>query len=410
MERTESGQRSNLVSSAKPELLLLCHRVPFPADKGDKIRSFNLLRELSFDFNIHLAALTETKQEQAYDAPLKKWCYSVKLVHLPRLKRFFQLIPAILTNTTITNAWFYSGELKQWVNALRQKHPDLLVLVYCSSMAQYVLSEPWGKHYKVIDFVDVDSEKWFEYAKNSCGVKKWLFQREAILLSGAEQHIFKVMQKSYFVSAEECQRFAANESDKAHLDFYLNGVDLNYYNPTAGVKTNPYDIIFTGVMSYPPNVNAVLWFVEHCWPDICAQIPDARLWIVGSHPVKTILKLHSKTIRVTGTVPDIRPYFSQSALAIAPMRSGGGIKNKVLEAMAMTKPLVISSVASRGLDLPADPALVIVDSPEETIAACVKLLMNPIPAINLRKWVESHANWSKTTYPVRMALLNRELS
>lgn len=410
MERTKPGQRTNQVASAKPELLLLCHRVPFPADKGDKIRSLNLLKALSADFNIHLAALTESRQEQSYEVALKKWCASVKLVQLPKFQRFLQFIPALLSHKTITNAWFYSGDLKDWINRLRQKHPELRVLVYCSSMAQYVLSDAWDKYYKVIDFVDVDSKKWLEYAQNSRGIKKWLFQREALLLSREEQHIFEMMQKSYFVSAEECARFAVDEHEKSRLSYYVNGVDLRYYNPTPDVATNPFDIIFTGVMNYPPNVNAVLWFVEHCWPGINTQIPEARLWIVGSHPVKAILNLHSHNIRVTGTVPDIRPYFSQSALAIAPMQIGGGIKNKVLEAMAMTKPLVISSVASQGLNLPDDPALVIVDTPEDTVAACIKLLLKPVPATKLRSWVESHADWSKTVQPVRMALLNRELS
>lgn len=394
---------------AKPKLLLLCHRLPFPADKGDKIRSFNLMRELSSHFDLYLAALTEQRDELHHAPPLKQWCTAVKLIYLPRWQRLLQLAQALLTGKTITQGWFYSNELQKWVNQLQQQHP-LQVLIYCSSMAQYVLHSQWEKTRKIIDYVDVDSVKWQQYADNNTGIKRSLYQREARLLAVYEQAICKAVQQAFFVSAAECERFTPATGCQTPISYYVNGVDLNYYYPIPNITPCRYDIVFTGAMDYQPNIEAMQWFVSNCWADIQQRLPNARLFIVGSNPASTVRKLATSHIIVTGKVPDVRPYLTQAALAIAPMRLGGGIKNKVLEAMAMATPLVLSQQAAQGLALPTDPALVIANTAAETISACLQLLTHPVSANQLRNWVSQHAAWSETTRPLLQALLAEEVA
>jgi len=391
----------------KPKLLLLCHRLPFPADKGDKIRSFNLMRELSAHFDIYLAALTEQRDEQRYSTLLTQWCAAVKLVYVPRWQRLLQLAQSLFSGKTITQGWFYSHELQQWVNHLQQQHP-LQVLIYCSSMAQYVLHPQWEKTRKVIDYVDVDSVKWQQYADNSSGIKRYLYQREARLLAAYEQAICDEVQQAFFVSATERERFKPLAGCKTPIDYYTNGVDLTYYYPLPNIAPANCDIVFTGAMDYQPNIDAVQWFVSNCWAAIQQTLPHVRLFIVGSNPVSEIRKLVTDHIIVTGKVPDVRPYLTQATLAIAPMRLGGGIKNKVLEAMAMATPLVLSQQAAQGLALPTDPALIIANTAAETISACLQLLTQPVSASQLRDWVSQHAAWSETTKPLINALLTEE--
>ncbi|MCF4007789.1 TIGR03087 family PEP-CTERM/XrtA system glycosyltransferase [Rheinheimera sp. UJ63] len=396
---------NNELSKRKPKLLFLCQRPPYPADKGDKIRSFNVMRELSQYFEIHLGALTETQNELQYTKALHQWCASVQLVYLPQWQRKLQALQCLFIGKPITKGWFFNQALQKWVNQQQNKQFDS-VLVYCSSMAQYIEQSVWQSTNCVIDFVDVDSAKWREYAARSSQLKSWLYQREARLLERYEQYICSnLVRAAFLVSEAECARLQQPANCQAHIGYYANGVDLAYYQPQSNVLLHSHDIVFTGAMDYLPNIDAVQWFVLHCWPAIQQCSPNARLVIVGSNPAKSIKKLMANpNIIITGQVPDVRPYLANAALAIAPMQLGGGIKNKVLEAIAMSRPMVVSTLATQGLKLPNDPALIVADSAEETIAGCLHFLQHPCASEQLRDWISQHASWAETIKPLLSAL------
>ncbi|WP_445426533.1 TIGR03087 family PEP-CTERM/XrtA system glycosyltransferase [Alishewanella sp. HL-SH06] len=392
--------------------MFLCQRPPYPADKGDKIRSFNVMRELAKYFEIHLGALTDTQTELQYNKPLQQWCTSIQLVYHPLWQRKLQALQCLLSSQPITKGWFFNSALQEWVNQQQQNIHFDSVLVYCSSMAQYIEQAAWQSAKCIIDFVDVDSAKWREYAARSSSLKSWLYQREARLLEQYEQHICSnLVRAAFLVSATECARLQRPASCQAHIGYYVNGVDLAYYQPNSDVLQHSLDIVFTGAMDYLPNIDAVHWFILHCWPSILQSSPSARLVIVGSNPVKSIKKLMAhQNITITGQVPDVRPYLANAALAIAPMRLGGGIKNKVLEAIAMARPMVVTTLATQGLSLPPDPALIVADSAEETIAGCLHFLKKPSSTEQLRDWISKNASWAETIKPLLSALNAKDVA
>lgn len=402
---TETPSNALVKKNKKPVLLFLCHRPPYPANKGDKIRSFNILKQLSGHFEIHLAAPTENPLEVSTASNLHKWCSSAEIFYIPKWKRAVQALFCLLTGKPLTNGWFYSSKITTWVSKKININNPSSIFVFCSSMAQYVIDTDLPNLNKVIDFVDMDSAKWHQFHKKSSGFKRWIFLREYRLLSEYEKEICSKFSKSFFVSESEVQLFSPDNSVKDKVDFFPNGVDLQYYkNLSTPCENNNYSIVFTGAMNYLPNIDAVTWFVSNCWHDIKKSVPKARLFIVGSNPSSEITCLKSSDIIVTSEVPDIRPYLANATMAIAPMRIGGGIKNKVLEAIAMAKPIVMSPLATEGLNLPQDPALIIATSPNETVEACIKLLKNPVPADHLRLWASENACWHEAIKPLLNAL------
>jgi len=229
----------------------------------------------------------------------------------------------------------------------------------------------------VIDFVDVDSEKWREYSERRFWPMSWLYRREANELLSYDRNVASGFDASVFVSASEAKLFKqlAPESEQ-HVAHINNGVDYHYFDP-AGIYSNPYKggpvLAFTGAMDYWANVDAVSWFAQQVFPSIQKKIPNAQFYIVGSRPSDAVLKLANKTgIHVTGSVEDVRPYIAHADVIVAPMRIARGVQNKVLEAMAMQRPVVATGDAMEGIEKLPDQK--ICDDAKSFIAHCLQLL------------------------------------
>ena len=335
------------------ELLYLVHRIPYPPNKGDKIRSYHILKHLSQNHKIHLGTFIDDEKDWEYVEELKKICSETCFVKLdPQVSRIRSL-SGIATNQPLTLPYYQDKGLQKWVNNLLNTRHIKNILVFSSAMAQYV-KEPNSTHC-VIDFVDVDSDKWKQYSKKKPWPLSWLYQRESNLLLEYERKIAGTFDASTFVSETESIFFKnlAPEAEKK-VTYFNNGVNAEYFSPEK-VYTNPYQsnadiLVFTGAMDYWANVDAVEWFTHNIFTLIRSQLPSVEFYIVGSKPTAKVTALSSiPGVTVTGSVEDIRPYIVHATLAVVPLRIARGIQNKVLEAMAMAKTVVASPQAAEGI-------------------------------------------------------------
>ncbi len=384
------------------DLLFLAHRIPFPPNKGDKIRSFHFLQHLSTRFRVHLGAFIDDPADERYREQVAGYCASVELITInPTIRKLTSLI-GLLRGEALGLPYYRHPRLAQWVSNVLQTYKPHGALVFSSTMAQYLLGAGASTVPTVVDFVDVDSEKWRAYAK----AKRWplslLYSREARYLHEYECMIAKHAAASVFVSADEARLFnsllSAPLSNVCHVD---NGVDHEYFKPNEEFL-DPYPkrtpiLVFTGAMDYWANVDAVTWFGQDILPRVRSNIPDAQFWIVGARPsakVRALARAHE--IVVTGAVDDVRPYLQYAHLVVAPLRIARGVQNKVLEGMAMGKPVIGTHAALEGIATDSMPGLICVSEPSEFASACVRALQVPSEAApEARAFVTSAYDWQR---------------
>ena len=381
------------------ELLLLVHRIPYPPNKGDKIRSYHLLRHLSRNFRVHLGAFVDAPEDWAHVRPLGNMVTGgMKLLPLNPRQARLRSVYGLLSGEPLSLPYYRDPALQGWVDGLMADRTIRHAVVYSSAMAQYLTAYP--KLHRVIDFVDVDSDKWGQYAERKPWPLNWIYRREARTLLAFERRIAASFDASTFVSPAEAELFLQLAPECAgRVSHYSNGVDLEYFSSVRGYD-NPYPpaarvLVFTGAMDYWANVDAVAWFAREIFPAIHAQFPDARFYIVGSRPTAEVQALAGAAIVVTGSVPDIRPYLAHAQVAVAPLRIARGIQNKVLEAMAMAKAVVVSPQALEGIK--AEPGLEVLLAPDAAafIAHTAAQLAQPDTTLGqAARWrVEQSYSW-----------------
>ena len=341
--------------SAKPPLLFLCHRIPFPPNKGDKIRSYHLLRYLSEHYQVYLGAFVDDPEDWQYADKVEELCEEVCLVKLkPKLARLKSL-QAFCSGEALSLPYYLNGEMTHWVNTLEAAKGIERVVVYSAVMAQYIAGTKYETSTKIADMVDVDSEKWREYSQQKSFPMSWIYRREAQRLLKFEHHVAEIFNHSLFVSIAEANKFKELAPDvAARVASYSNGVDTEYFCPQqrfpSPYKEDERVLVFTGAMDYWPNIDAVNWFARDVFPAVILNNPQARFYIVGSNPAPQVRKLAGLPgVVITGRVDDVRPYLAYAAAAIAPMRIARGIQNKVLEAMAMARPVIVSEAGIEGI-------------------------------------------------------------
>lgn len=388
-------------------LLFLAHRVPYPPTKGDKIRSFNLLKHFSQRFRVYLGAFVDDPADWAHESRLREMCHEVCLVKLtPRWRRLLSL-RALLDGRPLSIAYFADAGMRRWVRSALGTGAIRRALVFSSPMAQYVPREspPSGPDEvrTVMDFVDVDSDKWRMYAERHAWPMNWLYRLEARRLLAYDREIAAAVDASVFVSQQEAELFRRLAPDvRKRIVAVENGVDTDYFSPGDEYET-PYAegekvLVFTGAMDYWANVDAVTWFAREVFPLVRQRVPQARFFIVGARPTEAVRRLREiPGVHVTGTVEDIRGYLKHAAVAVAPMRVARGIQNKVLEAMSMAKAVVTTPAAMQGIQ-PTDELSGLVAEDERPFADRVIELLTGADALRLgrlgREFVESHYRWS----------------
>ena len=401
-------------------VLYLAHRIPYPPDKGDKIRSYHQVRYLSERHRVALVCFADDLRDLRHADALREFCSSVDVVYRSPLEARITGLRALLDGRAISVAAFASGVLRRAAE-YRLRGADIAI-GFSSVMAQYV-PERSGVP-RLMDFVDVDSDKWRLYASRRHGPAAWIYAREAEKLGRFEERVARTWDHSVFVSAREARLLAARVPDRPWTAL-PNGVDLSYFDPGRavlgtngpkngngngnghGVHREPLahamaeapSIVFTGLMNYFPNVDGVRHFCSEIFPRVRAEVPDARFVIVGRNPVRSVRALaRLPGVSVTGAVPDVRPYLAAAAVSVAPLRVARGIQNKILEAMAMAVPVVATSAAFEGVGAPKGTGGEVADHPDAFARCVVELLRDPkrrkSAGQSARAYVERHHRWA----------------
>ncbi|SEP27211.1 TIGR03087 family PEP-CTERM/XrtA system glycosyltransferase [Nitrosovibrio sp. Nv6] len=360
------------------ELLYLVHRIPYPPNKGDKIRSYHLLKHLSERYRIHLGTFIDDENDRKYLEKVRNLCGETCFLDLhPRMARLRSL-RGLFSGQPLSLPYYRDKRLQAWVNDMLGTRPVRDVLIFSSAMAQYVSHASHVR--RTMDFVDIDSDKWMQYAATTSWPMSWIYQRESRLLLGYERQVVRDFDSATFVSEAEADLFKQLAPEAAaKVTYFNNGVDAGYFSP-QNIYPNPYPagtsiLIFVGAMDYWANVDAVEWFARSVFPAISAQLPKVEFYIVGARPTATVTALSALPgVTVTGSVPDVRPYLAHASLAVAPLRIARGIQNKVLEAMAMEKIVIASPQAVEGISASPDQELVVANDESEFVSRIITLL------------------------------------
>ena len=383
--------------TARPRVVFLCQRVPWPPDRGDRITTWHFLQHLlQKGVEICVGCFQEEDRDADAVAFLRERCTEVVAPRLSRTTRKLTSLRGLLTGEPLTLPFFRHGELTAAMRRWCAEPPEL-IYVYSSSMAQYALGV--DARAKIMQFAELDSDKWRQYAAVAGVLGRWIYGREARRLLQFEDRVAREFSRSLVVSEVEKQLFEQRIPGVVP-NVLPNGVDVEHFNTTGDAERDAHTAIFTGVMDYEPNVDGVCWFVERCWPTLRRRFGDAQLLIVGSKPIPKVQALGDISgVTVTGRVETTPPYFDRAAVAIAPLRLARGVQNKVLEAMSMALPVVSTPQAAQGLgDVPGD-SLVIAGDEQATIEGVARWFADADRArrdgLAAAAWVRERWRWQR---------------
>jgi polysaccharide biosynthesis protein PslH len=405
-------------AGSEPSVLFLAHRIPYPPNRGDKIRSWHMLRHIAGLARVHLACFADDEADAAH-LPALREALGGRLgeVHLEvrRTGRFAAAAQALRTERPISLVMFDSAAMRAFVKRLLARGDVGAIFAFSGQMAQFVPQA--ARQRFVMDFVDMDSAKFGDYASEGPETMRWVNAREADRLFSFERATAARAAVSLFVSAAEAALFRSQAKlPNADIRVVENGIDLDYYDPAAGFAPlssgergeGPL-ITFTGQMDYRPNVEAVTAFVEQALPLVREVRPNARFAIVGRDPTPAVERLREDDgVIVTGAVDDVRRWLAAADVVVAPLRIARGIQNKVLEAMAMARPVVASSSAFRGIAAQPQRDLIVADTAEDQAQQVLALIEDPIHAERVgaaaRRQMEAAYRWEPKLAPLAAIL------
>jgi sugar transferase (PEP-CTERM/EpsH1 system associated) len=360
------------------------------------VRAYHVARHLASRYHLTLACLADERDVEGPLAALRQEIPDTVCIPMARGSNRRRAFGALLgTGRSATVAYFDSPELRTQLETRRRQTAFDLVYVSSSSMAQYLNGAERAR--VLVDFVDVDSDKWRQYGATLPCHKAWVYRLEARRLRNYEVEASRRADRC-LVATDREEELLRGLAPWAPTSVIPNGVDLEYFRPSPEPAVES-TIVFTGAMDYFPNTDAVEYFARWVFPRILRDVPTAQFVIVGKNPTANVRRLESiRGVRVTGTVPDVRPYLRRAAVAVAPLRIARGVQNKVLEAMAMGVPVVATAKAYEGLSAKVAEHLFVEDDPPALAEAVVHLLQTPSrrAAVGMaaRRFVEAHYSWS----------------
>lgn len=400
----------------KHEILFISHRMPFPPDRGDKIRSHHVLKRLATLAPVHVATFADDERDIAEEVELAAIARSYCLVR--RVKPLVLAgVQAVVRRRPVSLAAFDHAELAQYIGRTLRERPVSTIYVFSGQMGQYIPA--WFKGRVIFDFVDVDSAKFEAYAQQDLGLRRWINQREADLLRREEERLARLADVSLLVSAEETALFRARLSPEAaascDVRVLRNGIDSRYFDP-VGVRPEPRlldcggpRMIFTGQMDYAPNIQAALRVIERLLPAIRGLLPNASFHVVGRNPADELKAWHGRDgVHVWGGVEDMRPWLAGAELALVPLEIARGVQNKVLEAMSMALPVVMTAAAATGIGGEAGRHYEVADSDADLVERVTALLSHPRRGWNMgveaRRFVVDTLSWQASLAPLAQML------
>jgi hypothetical protein len=380
------------------KVLALCHRFPYPPTSGATVRAFHIIRHLSAaGHEVTVASLAHSAAEAQAGRGIAPYCQQYEMARVRYPVQLARMLLRLPTATPSTMGYFYSARLARRVRALVARERFDLIYVHCSSVAQYVADVRSAP--KILDFLDMDSQKWLDYARfkpQPLAAGYWL---EGKKLEREEKRLARKFDLCTTITRGEWDTLESYGTG-VPSDWFPNGVDTDYFSPGR----EPYDadtVCFVGRMDYYPNAECMIGFCADALPRIRARRPNARLLIVGADPGKAVRDLGALPgVTVTGSVPDVRPYLRRCAAMVAPLNIARGTQNKILEAMAAGVPVVASRMAARGVDALPGEHLLAADTPAGYADAVLRLLEQPAERARLsaagRERVLSHQTWERS--------------
>ena len=392
------------------EILFLAHRIPFPPDRGDKIRSHNLLKALSRLASVHVACFGDTDADFEHENMLETCSKSHLLVR--RTKSMVRAgAEALLAGKPVSLTAFEHPAISRWVDHVLAENPIQTIVVFSGQMGQYIPQNFAGR--VVIDLCDVDSAKFEAYSQDGAFPRKVIDAREGKLLAAEEARLARRADATLFVSEAEADLFRSRMVDSRSADIRAlrNGIDADFFDPQA---TRPHpelersegpNFVFTGQMDYAPNVAAAERFMDRILPAIRAVHPTAMFHLVGRAPLPRLVRRDGEPgIRVWGEVPDVRPFLAGADIAVAPLEIARGVQNKVLEAMAMARPVLLSQEAATGIDAVDGRDFAIAQDDQAMIDRALAMLADGpetlILAASARRYVLEHQSWDAMMQPL----------
>jgi len=354
------------------DILFLAHRVPFPPNRGDKIRAHHLLKKLAHIAPVHVGCFAESEADRAAATDLAAVATSYRIVNRTKPLALAG-VEALFASRPVSLIAFHSARLAQWVRETIASKQISTIVIFSGQMGQYVPEDFGGRI--IIDLCDVDSAKFEGYAE--AGQRVWINAREARLLAREEERLARRADATLLISQHEAALFKSRlqAPSMANVEVVGNGIDAAFFDPAAIIpqdditaRKGPH-FVFTGQMDYPPNETAALWVIERLMPRLQAEFPESEFHVVGRNPTKALQAHSGRTgIKVWGEVPDVRPYLAAADVVLAPLMIARGVQNKVLEAMAMAKPVLLTPEAATGIDADDNEHWMLCDADPEQMA------------------------------------------
>lgn len=376
-------------------VLYVCHRVPFPPRRGGKIRPFNMIRHLTeAGHEVTVASIARSEAEKLEAKDLERHCARTIVEVIGATTSLLRMLLNALSSVPSSFGYFCSSRLAQRILTELSERSYDLIFVHCSSVAPYV-AEVRGIS-KILDFGDMDSQKWRDYSRERWLPMSLVYWLEAVKLEHMERRLSREFDFCTCTTRGELASLKKLGIDTPS-GWFPNGVDTKYFAPTQAPV--PGEIAFIGRMDYYPNQQAVLWFCAEVWPHLRDRHPNLHFLIVGADPPGRIRNLSRiPGITVTGSVEDVRPFVQRAMLTVAPLFIARGTQNKLLESMAAGTPVICSTLAAGGVDALPGEHLLVADGAREWVDAVDELLRSPERRMELsraaRERVESHHSWS----------------
>ena len=372
------------------DILYLSHCVPNPPDKGEKIRAHRELLHLCERFRVHLACFARSPQDLASAGDLRARCASVYAEHLPPVTALARAAARFAWGESLMMAHYSSRSMQQYVADLARRERLSATVIYTAVMAPLA---PAGVP-ALLDLVDVDSEKWFDYARMRTpgflyGMEARRYRRAEIEQAGRASRIL--------LSTEAEADLFRRVAPQVPVRVFTNGVDVDYFDPARSPAlpelAGRRPLVFVGTMDYYPNIEGVLWFASEILPELRRRESGIEFFVVGRNPPQTVVRLGQQPgITVTGAVPDVRPYLAAARAVVAPLRIARGIQNKVLEALSMGKTVLASDAICRTLGPELPCGVVRCGSAAEFIEGSVR---TPTDA-TIRPYAVRELAWQRT--------------
>ena len=391
---------------AMGNLLYLVHRLPFPPNKGDKVRSFNLLKHLSAHHQIFLGTFVDDPDDMAHVAAVRKYCVDLHISRLSPVRAKLKSLMGLLDGQALSLEYYRDQSLLAWVKSILKSKKIDAVVVFSSAMGQYAIFQ--NEVPVLVDFVDVDSAKWAQYADNRFWPLSWLYRREGAKLLAYERALAMRSKRSFFVTDNEVELFCKLAPEcRPVVESMCNGVESDYFKADPNRKSPFADdasaqpqirLVFTGAMDYWPNIDAVTWFARDILPAVRESWPLVSFVIVGRNPTAAVLELAGDGVVVTGTVTDVRPYLQYATAVVAPLRIARGIQNKILEAMSMGRPVVASQSCVQAMHVRTGVDLIAATTSQDFVREIDSILRDAARGIKVgasgRTCVVEHYSWA----------------